>query len=117
MSEWKRSEDWSMLETEHAHAAASVEASRSMDTGRWCATIRIWIRDEHTCDDSFLRSPAVFVTQSEAEEWCERAITAVLPLMPATQRDDRVRSLETRCDALERKPPVVNVTNVVEPKR
>lgn len=30
---------------------------------------------------------------------------------------DRVRSLETRCDALERKPPVVNVTNVVEPKR
>lgn len=87
MSEWKRSEDWSMLETEHAHAAASVEASRSMDTGRWCATIRIWIRDEHTCDDSFLRSPAVFVTQSEAEEWCERAVTAVLPLMPATQRE------------------------------
>ena len=75
---WLRQEGWSTLLEQHG--AITAEADTWAESSRWGALVRFSVAPS-TCDDSAVRSSAVFATRDEAEQWCERVIDAVAPLL------------------------------------
>ena len=75
---WLRQEGWSTL-LEHQDSVLA-DAETWAEGEQWRALVQFRI-DDATCDDSVIRTPPVFASRDAAEQWCERVIDAVAPLL------------------------------------
>lgn len=80
---WMRKADWSTL-LEHQDSVLA-DAETWAEGEQWRALVQFRI-DDATCDDSVMRTPAVFTSRDAAEQWCERVIDAVAPLLKETKQ-------------------------------
>jgi hypothetical protein len=80
---WMRKADWSTL-LEHQDSVLA-DAETWAEGKQWRALVQFRV-DGATCDDSMVRADPVFASREAAEQWCERVIDAVAPLLKETKQ-------------------------------
>jgi hypothetical protein len=80
---WLRETEVSMLF--EYRTPVTIDAETSVEGKRWRAIVQFRV-DGATCDDSMVRASLVFASREAAEQWCERVIDAVAPLLKETKQ-------------------------------